>query len=149
MPRLWSLTAMQFFSPPSHFGPSREAQETEQEFPSRVARRRFHIIKIDDFLHLWASEEHKLQTTSKRVKSLTADCQRDCWGFLGRFPFLRSLSNLLSFPKHFHMSVDYLWLFWFLLSRVLKKQYRNYLTWGNKFRQTVPAVKNYWDDLMD
>lgn len=149
MPWLWSLTAMRFWSPSSPFGPVREAQETEQEFPSRVARRRFHIIKTDDFLHLRAFEEHKLQTTSKQMKSFRADCQRDCWGFLGRFPFLRSLSNLLSFSKQFHMSVDYLRLFWFLLSRVLKKQYCNYLTWGNKVRQTAPAVTNYWDDLMD
>lgn len=149
MPQLWSLTAMQFFSPPSPFGPDREAQETGQEFPSRVARRRFHIIKTDDFLHLKASEEHKLQITSKQVKSFRAGCQRGCWGFLGRFPFLQSLSNLLSFSKQFHMSVDYLRLFWFLLSRVLRKQYHNYLTWGTKVRQTVPAVRNYWDDLMD
>lgn len=148
MPQLWSLTAVQFFSPPSPFGPDREAQETGQEFPSRVARR-FHIIKTDDFLHLKASEEHKLQITSKQVKSFRADCQRGCWGFLGRFLFLQSLSNLLSFSKQFHMSVDYLRLFWFLLSRVLRKQYHNYLTWGTKVRQTVPAVRNYWDDLMD
>lgn len=149
MPQLWSLTALQFLSPPSPFGRDRDAQETGQEFPSWEARRRFQIIKTDDFLHLKASEEHKLQTTSKQVKRFRTDCQRGCWGFLGRFPFLRSLSNLLSFSKQFHMSMDYLRLFWFLLSRVLKKQYHNYLTWGTKVRQTVPAVRNYQDDLMN